>query len=62
MDAEIWTLIYLKGIVFGMVLATILAMPFAASLEPGEGVSPRYFVYIGVGIVVGYLVGLHYLV
>jgi hypothetical protein len=62
MDAVIWTYIYLKGIMFGMVCAMILAVPYASSLEPGEGIPGRYFLYIGVGIIGGYLIGLYYLV
>jgi len=58
MDPVVWTYIYLKAVAFGMVCATILAIPYAASLQPGEGIPARYFLYATLVVVGGYVGGL----
>lgn len=60
MNPALWTLIYLKGVAFGMVCLLILSVPWIATLEPGEGISGRYFWLAGLLTVAGYIVGLYW--
>ena len=57
-----WSYIYLKGLAFGLVCLLILAVPYAASLKPGEGIRGRWFWLAGVLAVIGYISGLWLLV
>ena len=58
MDAVLWTYIYLKGVAFGLVCACLLTIPYAASLQPGEGIPGRYVGYAILAVVLGYVGGL----